>query len=73
MSPNLKPRKGHGLKLVYVISNNQSLGWIKYLQEKNYSRRVMSTEYGPIDFVKVSKAKASFPELLPNQPDISCS
>jgi acetolactate synthase-1/2/3 large subunit len=66
----LETAKRHGLNVVYAISNNSSLGWIKYLQEKHYSRRVMSTEYGPIDFVKVAEGYGCFGKLVERPSEI---
>ncbi len=66
----LETAKRHGLELVYVVSNNSVLGWIKYLQEKNYSHRVMSTEYGSIDFVKVAEGYGCYGKLVERPSDI---
>ncbi len=66
----LETAKRHGLQIVYAVSNNNSLGWIKYLQEKHYSRRVMSTEYGPIDFVKVAEGYGCFGILVERPTEI---
>ncbi len=66
----LETAKRHGLQIVYAVSNNNSLGWIKYLQEKHYSRRVMSTEYGPIDFVKVAEGYGCFGRLVERPTEI---
>lgn len=66
----LETAKRHGLQIVYAVSNNNSLGWIKYLQEKHYQRRVMSTEYGPIDFVEIAEGYGCFGKLVERPSEI---
>jgi acetolactate synthase-1/2/3 large subunit len=66
----LETAKRHGLRITYVISNNASLGWIKYLQEKHYQRHFMSTEYGPIDFVKIAEGYGCFGRLVERTSEI---
>jgi acetolactate synthase-1/2/3 large subunit len=69
----LETAKRHGIQIVYAVSNNNSLGWIKYIQEKHYSNRVISTEYGPIDFAKVAEGYGCFGKLVEKPSDIQPS
>ncbi len=66
----LETAKRHGLQVVYAVSNNNSLGWIKYIQEKHYQKRVISTEYGPIDFAKVAEGYGCFGKLVERPSEI---
>ncbi len=66
----LETAKRHGLQVIYAVSNNNSLGWIKYIQEKHYSKRVISTEYGPIDFAKVAEGYGCFGKLVERPSEI---
>lgn len=56
----LETARRHGLQVIYVVSDNGSLGWIRYLQEKNFSKRVISTRFGEIDYAKVSEGYGCF-------------
>ncbi|MGI0081281.1 MAG: thiamine pyrophosphate-dependent enzyme, partial [Nitrososphaerales archaeon] len=56
--------------LVYVISNNSSLGWIRYLQEKNYSNRVISTRFQEIDYSKVAEGYGCFGKVVERPSEI---
>ncbi len=56
----LETARRHELQIIYVVSDNGSLGWIRYLQEKNFSKRVISTRFGEIDYAKVSEGYGCF-------------
>jgi len=56
----LETAKRHGIKIVYVVSNNNSLGWIKYIQQEHYKGRLISTEYSRIDYAKVAEGFGCF-------------
>ncbi|MGI0085541.1 MAG: thiamine pyrophosphate-binding protein, partial [Nitrososphaerales archaeon] len=66
----LETAKRHELPLVYVISNNSSLGWIRYLQEKNYSNRVISTRFQDIDYSKVAEGYGCFGKVVERPSEI---
>lgn len=67
----LETAKRHELPLVYVVSNNSSLGWIRYLQEKNYSNRVISTRFGDIDYGKVAEGYGCFGKVVERPSEIN--
>jgi acetolactate synthase I/II/III large subunit len=66
----LETARRHELQVVYVISNNGSLGWIRYLQEKNYSKRVISTRFGDIDYGKVAEGYGCFGVVVEKPSEI---
>ena len=67
----LETAKRHELPLVYIVSNNSSLGWIRYLQEKNYSNRVISTRFGDIDYGKVAEGYGCFGKVVERPSEIN--
>ena len=67
----LETAKRHELPLVYVVSNNSSLGWIRYLQEKNYSNRVISTRFEEIDYSKVAEGFGCFGRVVEKPSEIN--
>jgi acetolactate synthase-1/2/3 large subunit len=66
----LETAKRHKLPLVYIVSNNSSLGWIRYLQERYYSRRVISTIFSDIDYAKVAEAYGCFGQTIERPSEI---
>lgn len=51
----LETAKRHNLPLVYVISNNNSLGWIMHGQETAYKGRFISSKFEKIQWDKVAE------------------
>ncbi|MDG6995315.1 MAG: thiamine pyrophosphate-binding protein [Nitrososphaerota archaeon] len=66
----LETARRHSLQVIYVISDNGSLGWIRYLQEKIFSKRVISTRFGAIDFAKVAEGYGCFGRLVERPSEI---
>ncbi len=66
----LETARRHALPLVYLVSNNGSLGWIRYLQEKNYSKRLISTMFMDMNFGKIAEAYNCFGRVVERPSEI---
>ncbi|MDG7002161.1 MAG: thiamine pyrophosphate-binding protein, partial [Nitrososphaerota archaeon] len=66
----LETAKRHSLQVIYIVSDNGSLGWIRYLQEKNFSKRVISTRFADIDFAKVAEGYGCFGRFVERPSEI---
>lgn len=66
----LETAKRYDLPIVYVVSNNNSLGWMKYSQEKYHSKKIISSEFSKIDFAKVSESYGCFGRAVERPSEI---
>lgn len=66
----LETAKRNELPVVYVVFDNQSLGWIRYVQEKFYGNRVLSTKYSKINYARVAEAYDCFGRYIEKPSEI---
>lgn len=66
----LETARREGLQIIYAISNNQSLGWIRHGQEHFLGGRVISTKFTSIDYAKVAEGYGCFGRLVERPSEI---
>ncbi len=66
----LETARREGLQIIWAISNNQSLGWIRHGQEHFLGGRVISTKYTNIDYGRVAEGYGCFGRVIERPSEI---